>query len=280
MNLIFVASLFWYVTAPVADMRMEPHPHGEIESQSYFSEQVSILEDGGDWVKIKTDIDGDMGWVKKTSLMARDSSYLEDVASIATVNRCAAHLYPTDDIIYGPILTLPYESKLAVINQQTRWIKVALPDGKEAFIQRGDVTFNRPNLSMNEMIELCYQFLDLPYTWGGRTSFGYDCSGFVQMLYRQMGVNIPRNSAPQYNWEGWDSITLDQLAPGDLIFWGLSEDKIKHVGMYIGDHRFIHASARENQPFLRINNLSDQAWSGSDTYVFIAAKTLKKEFKK
>ncbi|MCH9717001.1 MAG: C40 family peptidase, partial [Gammaproteobacteria bacterium] len=52
-------------------------------------------------------------------------------------------------------------------------------------------------MTKDEMIFLSQKFLGCPYTWGGRSSFGFDCSGFVQMLYKEMGICLPRDSGPQ-----------------------------------------------------------------------------------
>jgi Cell wall-associated hydrolases (invasion-associated proteins) len=71
-------------------------------------------------------------------------------------------------------------------------------------------------------MELSKRFLELPYTWGGRSSFGYDCSGFVQMLYRQMGIFIPRDAIDQMHWEKFTPIPIEEAQLGDLYFLGPS----------------------------------------------------------
>lgn len=273
-------SLFHYVSSPVADMRQEPREDSEIVSQAYFSEQITLIEDGQEWVKIETAADQYQGWVQANALCHRGDLYLSHPSSvIAKVIRRAAHLYGIQDTTYGPILTLPFDSRLEVLEPKeesnSRWLKVQLVNGREGYIQRGDVSFDLSPLNREEMCSLSLEFLGLPYTWGGRSSFGYDCSGFVQMLYRQMGIYLPRDSKDQLLWDGFAPVTFDALIPGDLIFFGLAENKIRHVGFYLGEGQFIHATVAENAPYIRISRLSDPEWNGSGRFVYSAARTLK-----
>lgn len=276
-----LASMLFYVNKPVIDMRKHPNDNAEIVSQAYYTEQVNILEETPEWLKIETTVDHYQGWIKNLGICKRSSVFLSNPNDIvAKVNRCAAHLYGLEDTIYGPILTVPFDSRLEVIEPKdeshSRWIKVGLVDGREAFIQRGDVTLNTDLLDITKISSLSLNFLNLPYTWGGRSSFGYDCSGFVQMLYRQMGLHLPRDSVDQMKWKKFKSISLGELSPGDLIFFGFDQDKIRHVGLYIGDHKFIHSNVSENAPYIHISCLKDSDWNGSGRYTYRAACTLKK----
>lgn len=274
-------SLFSYVCSPVIDMRELPKQDSEIVSQGYFSEEVSILEEAQDWVKIETAIDHYQGWVQKSGLCQRpDAFFANNAKLIAKVNRLAAHLYSVQDTVYGPILTLPFDSKLEVLDptdldSNSRWIKVALVDGREGYIQRGDISFNQTPLTIDQICSLSAQFLGLPYTWGGRSSFGYDCSGFVQMLYRQSGNYLPRDSKDQMRWENFVAIPLDQLHRGDLIFFGLAEDKIRHVGLSLGNNLFIHSTVAENTPYIRISDITEPEWNGAGRFTYRAARRLK-----
>ncbi|MBS4168332.1 SH3 domain-containing C40 family peptidase [Parachlamydia sp. AcF125] len=282
MTSLFLAflPLFYYINSPVIEMREQPNQESEIVSQAYFAEGIKVLEEAHDWIKIETTVDHYKGWIKKGSLCQRQDSFLSNSSTtFAKVNRCAAHLYSVQDTVYGPILTLPFESKLEVLEPKeesnSRWIKVSLVDGREGYIQRGDVAVNPTFVGREQMCNLSLQFLGLPYTWGGRSSFGYDCSGFVQMLYRQMGIYLPRDTKDQINWKGLTAISVEELSPGDLIFFGLAEDKIRHVGLYLGNNQFIHATVAENLPYIRISKLSDPEWNGSGRFIYRAARKLK-----
>lgn len=272
----FLASLLYLINSPVTDMREHPKQESEIVSQAFYSEEVEVLEETPEWVKIETKVDHYRGWIKRGALS--QTSKPSPIATHVKVQRCSAHLYGLQDTIYGPILTLPFESKLRVLEMQdanSRWIKVALVDGREGFIQRGDVSFDNKHLNIKELCKFSKQFKDLPYTWGGRSSFGYDCSGYVQMLYRQMGIYLPRDTKDQIRWDGFTHTSLEKLLPGDLIYFGLSDDKIRHVGMYLGKGQFIHSTVAENKPYIRISKLTDPEWNGSGRFAYRAFRTLK-----
>ncbi len=252
---------------PVVDMREKPSLQSKLDSQAIFGEEIQVRETFRGWFLITTS-DDYSGWVKAGSFVKRDEPYPKDLQT----TRLSAHVYAAPDIEYGPLLTLPYGSKLKLLDfEDQRWAKVQLPDGKEAFLQKGDAVEE-----LFELISFSKKFLGLPYLWGGRSSFGYDCSGFIQMLYGSMGIHLPRNARDQILDPHCNLVTLENLRPCDLIFWGKSESDIRHVGMCIEGSHFIHASARENKPYLRISHLNDLEWSArSDAfYPFREARRL------
>ena len=263
--------LLYYIQIPVIEMRESPSFQSKVVSQAIFSEKIALKTTRDSWSYISTP-DGYLGWIPTQSYIVRQSPYLSDIE----VCRRAAHLYSIPDIEYGPLYTLSYGSHLQTIAIfDDRWIKVALPDDSEAYIQKGDVHFPLQFEKKQDLVPLSYQFLNLPYTWGGRSSFGYDCSGFVQMLYQHLNIKttvskreffsnfiLERDARLQINDPRFRSIDLDQLEPGDLLFFGDSPKEIKHVGMYLNEGRFIHATSKENQPWIRISSLSDAEWSG------------------
>lgn len=276
MALIASTSLV-FANAPVTDMREKPSHDSKMASQAYYTECIRVVEEKDDWVKIETCIDRYQGWVEKKTLVEGYGTKPKTV--VAKVERLAAHIYDRENTMYGPLLTVPFETRLEVIEQiegpRGRWIKITLPDGRSAFIQRGDVSLETKLLTLEEMCDFSHAFLGLPYTYGGRSSFGYDCSGFVQMLYRQMGVMLPRDSKDQINWEGFQEIPLDKAKKGDLVFFGLAADSIQHVGLCLGEGRFIHSSPSDNTPYITINKLSEPSWNSSGRYVYRAARTLR-----
>lgn len=99
------------------------------------------------------------------------------------------------------------------------------------------------------------RFVGIPYRWGGDTVVdGMDCSGFVRAVYNLCGVNIPRTSADQF--KVGQQVGRDELQDGDLVFFGSSADKISHVGIYVGEGRFVHAPRRGDE--IKITPLDDK----------------------
>ncbi len=256
--LCILATSFFYVNEPVVNMRENPTHESKVVSQTIFSENITLENEFEDWAYITTP-DQYSGWIPKNSFVATEEPY--DVS--LKVSRFAAHIYGVKDTEFGPIKTLPYGSQLHSLDEtDPRWIKIGLPDGGEYYIQKGDVALEQKLFNKEDLVTFSQKFLGLPYTWGGRSSFGYDCSGFVQMLYNQIDIALQRDSKLQVNDGRFQTICVSDIELGDLIFFGKSEEKIFHVGMYIGNEQFIHSTVRECQPWIRVSNLSDFEWSG------------------
>lgn len=87
------------------------------------------------------------------------------------------------------------------------------------------------------------RFVGIPYRWGGDNVVdGMDCSGFVRAVYNLCGLSIPRTSREQFRVG--DPVQKDDLQDGDLLFFGSSADSINHVGIYVGNGKFVHAPRR------------------------------------
>lgn len=114
---------------------------------------------------------------------------------------------------------------------------IVLPDSYNA---RGDVRSTAAVLRQ-ELVTTARRFLGVPYRWGGedRTN-GFDCSGLTMVSYRLNGLNLPRNSRAQFR--AGQAVDKTRLRQGDLVFFATKGgSRVTHVGLYIGDNRFIHA---------------------------------------
>ena len=85
--------------------------------------------------------------------------------------------------------------------------------------------------------------LGVPYLWGGTSSFGYDCSGFVQAVLKVIGLSIKRDTSQQINHEGLEEVGMLDGKPGDLMFFSENEN-INHVAFLIGEGKIIHCSGQ------------------------------------
>lgn len=96
-----------------------------------------------------------------------------------------------------------------------------------------------------------------PYRNGGTTPEGFDCSGFVQYVFGQHGVAMPRETRDQFRVGG--QVGRDDLAPGDLVFFTTVAPGASHVGIMIGDDQFVHAPSERG--VVRVERLSSRYWS-------------------
>lgn len=109
----------------------------------------------------------------------------------------------------------------------------------------------------HEIVQRAADYLGTPYRIGGTTSHGLDCSGLTFTVYRAFGIQLPRSSRDQARVG--DPVPRDDLAVGDLVFFGRGSSSISHVGIYAGDGEFIHASTRARS--VRFDRLDNKYFS-------------------
>ena len=256
------------INEPVVNMYSRATIDADVVSQAIYGVQVRYLERQPGWVKVQTP-DNYSGWMEASR--TKDTEYASS-GKTAWVSSLFAHLYREPSVTkHQPVLSLPFETKLEIVAEPAengkRWLQVRLVDDRRAWVQRGDLSFETKKLTVEQVIELSKGFIGLPYTWGGTSSFGYDCSGFTQMLCRRQGIVLPRDAGPQAEWEGVSPVERGQLRTGDLLYFGSSLQKITHTGFYIGDGQFIHAAV-SGRPAVQISKLDDQPW----TKLYVAAR--------
>lgn len=108
----------------------------------------------------------------------------------------------------------------------------------------------------NEAADIAARMAGQPYVYGGDSPSGFDCSGLVHYAYEQAGAEVPRTTNQQYR--AVRTRYVDQLARGDVIFFRLETASPSHVGIYIGDGRFVHALNADHP--VRIDRLDDRYW--------------------
>lgn len=140
--------------------------------------------------------------------------------------------------------TVGYYNKgiqLKVTGKTGSWYAVSY-NGLSGYMSADYVRLSTGNDVADQIVATAKQYLGTPYVYGGYSPRGFDCSGFIYYLYGQYGYPLMRGATSQYNNNGV-SVAKSDLRPGDLVFFSDSVDPIGHVGMYIGDGQFIHASS-------------------------------------
>jgi gamma-D-glutamyl-L-lysine dipeptidyl-peptidase len=264
----------WVVVVSVANMYSSATENADVVSQAILGSDVVVLERRHKWAKVRTP-DQYTGWIPVRELRKLRAGIYAAPGHAIQVESLFANIYrETDVTAHQPLLTVPFESRLEPVTEASadagRWLQIRLPDGRTAWIQNSDVIRDPKPLTIDESIALAKRFLGLPYLWGGRSSYGYDCSGFTQMLVRSRGINMPRDADLQAAWEGVAAVDRKELRAGDLLFFGGSADKITHTGMYIGGGEFIHDTTN-GHPVIQISRLDDQPW----TRLLVACRRVK-----
>ena len=253
----------YVVIVPVANMYSGPSEDTDVVSQAIYASNVQVVEDKGEWIRVRT-ADNYTGWARaKDMKKLSGAGYGEDGTTVA-VSGLSANIYREQSVTkHAPIVTVPFDTRVVAeipADPTVRWLRVTLPDGRAGYIQSGDVTLASKKLSIPETIDLAKKFLGVTYTWGGTSSFGYDCSGFMQMLMKQRGYLMPRDANIQASWTGVVPVERKDLQPGDLLYFGSSPEKITHTGMYIGDGKFINDTTH-TRPAVQIDDLNDPYWT-------------------
>ena len=127
------------------------------------------------------------------------------------------------------------------------WAPVQEPpaSGESGWLRWGDArtgeTVPLPAPEAAGIVSLAEQMLGVPYRWGGRTPAGFDCSGLVQYTFERAGYRVPRTSREQHR--AASPVPIGEAQPGDLVFFAES-GRVSHVGIYVGEGRFIHAPSK------------------------------------
>jgi cell wall-associated NlpC family hydrolase len=107
------------------------------------------------------------------------------------------------------------------------------------------------------------RFLGVPYVFGGTSTSGFDCSGFVQHVFAMLGIGLPRTADAQYDF---GKPAIGGPRPGDLVFFD-TYGGVSHVGIYLGKGQFVHASSSHG---VMVSHLSDSYWAAR----YVGAKRL------
>ncbi len=115
--------------------------------------------------------------------------------------------------------------------------------------------YDVPAAQYGGVVGIAMQYLGIPYVWGGASPSGFDCSGFIQYVYNQVGVSLPHHAASQFGYG--TPVSRDQLEAGDLVFF----DGLGHAGIYIGGGQFIHSP--HTGDVVKISSLYDSWYSST-----------------
>ncbi|CAF24225.1 C40 family peptidase [Candidatus Protochlamydia amoebophila] len=245
------------INYPVANLYRLPNEHVEVISQAIYGWKVKIIKKDDKFYLVET-VDGYQGWINPIQMI--ESNTISSFPLIKITSN-AAHIYKSPHVNREkPFLTLPFEVELPLLEtleeEEGRWLQIQLMNGEKGWIQKGDITLDLFSTNLEKVVDGSQQFLNLPYTWGGVSSFGYDCSGFIQMIFRQVKIILPRDASQQITFPLFQFIDWNNKERGDVIFFGSNDDSIKHVGLYLGNDQLIHASVKP-KPTLQISSLEE-----------------------
>lgn len=242
------------INISAANLRSNPKHSAELATQAILGTEVNVLKNDGDWYLIQTP-DDYLAWVDSGGIqLMNEESLLQWTTSKKIIyTKTYGHAYNTideesivSDLVAGNILKF--------LNEENGFYKVEFPDGRKAFVRKNEAEdyntwLSNLDFEADSLIAISKTLIGVPYLWGGTSTKGVDCSGFTKTIYYLNGMVIPRDASQQVHaGKSIDSISdFSKLEKGDLLFFGrkateTTTEKVVHVGMWIGDNKFIHSS--------------------------------------
>jgi cell wall-associated NlpC family hydrolase len=214
------------VIDPQAPVRRQPWPDAALDTEALKGEHVTVDEASPEgWCHGRLELDGYPGWLPANALAAPGPAATHKVAVPRTL------VFPGPDIKLPPIEALSLGSRLAI----------ARMDEPFAITPAGGYVPSRHLARLDafepDFVAVAERFLHVPYLWGGKTSFGLDCSALVQLALNAAGLPCPRDSHMQEQALGTPLALAEGRRRGDLLFWK------GHVAIARDSQTLIHANA-------------------------------------
>ena len=238
------------ITLSVANMRSKPTHSSEMISQTIMGTPVRILKDGDGWILIQTP-DQYIGWTNKSAVQQLSKAEITGWRKAERLVFCGSNGNIYADRQISTILSDLVAGAIVVKKSEEHNVaQVILPDGRTGFVSMKNwLNFDQwkdtVSLRGEQMISSGKCFMGFPYLWGGTSSKGMDCSGFVKTVCFLNGVILERDASQQIRHGFKVDLTTgwDKLMVGDLLFFGSKEPyRVTHVGMYMGNSEVIHES--------------------------------------
>lgn len=218
----------------VVPVRSSSSDKSEMVSQLLFGETVEILEKKGTWAKVRCSWDNYIGWIDIKQVRLITPS---EFKSYQKKHSCSLELIQ-------PAISDDYYLPIALGSNLPNY------DGLRFSVNGSSFTFSGQVITPVEIVpnaelvlKIARRYLYAPYLWGGRSPLGIDCSGLTQVVFKLVGINMPRDAYEQVE-QGELVDFIEQTQDGDLAFFENRKGKIAHVGILLPERQIIHASGQ------------------------------------
>lgn len=237
------------IASEAVNLRSEPSEEADKTDVLYAGSLCTLIEQVGDWYQVQY---GDTTGYVQASLVNNTNNSEDGSTEIETYNEAAAR---------------EEEARKAEEARQAEEARKA-EEAKKAAAAAPSYNYTAPaapsysepsydSYASSDIVSVAKQYLGVPYVWGGTSPSGFDCSGFVQYVFRKCGYSVTRTADTQY-YDG-TPVSYSNLQAGDLVFFvnTYATSGISHIGIYIGGGQFIHAASGG----VKISSLNESYYS-------------------
>ena len=264
-------------------LRNEANTTSTILATASEGDTVVILEDAGNgWYKV--DYNTVEGYMSGEYLTVSAQADVTIAYGLVQAGGSTLNVRSGPGTTYSKVTTLSDGAVVSIVGIDNGWYKIKTSSGATGYVSseymvtckdssgsRGDGTTAvavASNSSMGQqVVDYAKQFLGVPYVYGGNGPSSFDCSGFTSYIYRHFGYTLNRTASTQLS--NGVAVSKSELQPGDLVFFRYNTSyPASHVGIYIGNGQFIHASTNKYQVQI------DQLLTGHYANVYIAGRRI------
>ena len=235
------------VKTAYANIYSEPSFTSQMVTQALFFEELIVTSEHDNWYKINQ-WDGYTGYVHKFYL---SENYDLDSSHELFISNRFELLYSSTDFRQDPSIVIPFGSRIPIKKSENILETTDIDGGK--YYLKSPITNERRD-RREQIIYNSKKLLGSPYLWGGKTPFGYDCSGFVQSVYRIANIDIKRDTSAQIEEPRMTDIDIESVERGDLLFFNIEGRGVDHVGIWFENDNIIHCGGE-----LKVQSIYDDS---------------------
>lgn len=228
----FLSPAAYFVLLPRVFLRAAPQQGAETVNELLYGERVRAYDRAGEWLRVAARRDGYLGWLNATAL----THSLPAASHRFTAPR--GHVFARPTVASERLFELTFGVELQVQSEAEGWAQVVYSRDRTGWVKASLLCSlgAPPTATRERVVALAKRFLEAPYSWGGVSAWGLDCSGLVQTVFGAFGVALPRDADQQARCGA--AVALADAQPADLFFFP------GHVALSLGGTRFIHANAK------------------------------------